>query len=164
MFVEMVLGLKDVPGMLVKALEPVSSKGGNIVSVIHSRGKADVVEVTVAFKVKDDETLGSILAALKREDIAYREVNVEGHRYYSKKSVTFIFIGHVIDRDMQDTIDEINRTGLVRGIDVRMSNPDEESSVLLRVNVDESKMKRLIESIHDICRRKKFLYVSEVMS
>lgn len=161
MFVEMVLGLKDVPGMLVRALEPISANGGNIVSVLHSRGKK-VVEVNVAFKVRDDATLSRILAALRGRRINIRDVNVEGRRYYRKRSVSFILLGHVIDQDVQDTIDEINKVGLVRDIDVRMSNPDEASAVMMKVNVDEERLGRLMDCIKGICNKKDFQMVKGV--
>jgi ACT domain-containing protein len=163
MFVEMVLGLKDVPGMLVKALEPISGNGGNIVSVLHSRGKGDVVDVNVAFRVKDDATLNRILSALKEGGMSVKSVNVEGQRYYRKKSISFILVGHVIDEDIQGTIDEINRIGLVRDIDVRMSNPDDESAVLMRVNVDEDRLGKLMECVRELCKKKKFMLIGEVV-
>jgi ACT domain-containing protein len=162
MFVELVLGLKDVPGMLVKALEPVSGNGGNIVSVLHSRSKKDLVEVNVGFKVKDQVTLNQILEGLKREKVPYREVTVEGRKYYSKKSVSFILVGHVIDQDIQDTIDRLNKIGLVRDVNVRMSDPDTESAVMMRVNLDEDRTVRLINCVEEICKNKKFLLVREV--
>jgi ACT domain-containing protein len=161
MFVEMVLGLRDVPGMLVSALEPISTNGGNIVSVLHNRRKK-VVEVNVAFKVRDDATLTRILSALGERKINVRDVNVEGRRYYRKRSVSFILIGHVIDQDIQDTIDEINKVGLVRDINVRMNNPEEESAVMLRVNVDENMLGRLDESVKSVCERKRFIIVRGV--
>jgi ACT domain-containing protein len=162
MFVEISLGLKDVPGMLVRALEPISANGGNIVNVVHSRGSGGV-RVNVAFKVGDDKTLERILKALKGLKIEYGQVRVEGHRYFSKRSVSFILVGHVIDSDMQDTIDVINKVGLVRDIDVRMSNPKEESAVMMRVNVDEGRLRALMGRIAELCRRKSFLLVSEVV-
>jgi ACT domain-containing protein len=161
MFVEMVLGLKDVPGMLVRALEPISGTGGNIVSVLHSRGKK-VVAVNVAFKVKDDATLNRIIGALRARRISIRAVNVEGHRYYRKRSVAFILLGHVIDQDVQDTIDEINKVGLVRDIDVRMGSPKDESAVMMKVNVDEDRLANLMECVKEICNRKRFLIVRGV--
>jgi ACT domain-containing protein len=162
MFVEMVLGLKDVPGMLVRALEPISANGGNIVSVLHSRGKAENVEVHITFKVGDEETLSRIMGALKAERVSVKDVKVEGHKYFRKKSVSLILVGHVIDQDIQDTIDRINKIGLVRDLDVRMSNPGDVSAVLMNVNVDEDRSKRLMDCIADICASKKFLNIREV--
>jgi ACT domain-containing protein len=161
MIVDVTLALRDVPGMLIRALEPVSSNGGNIVSVVHSRSRGGV-RVNVIFRVRDEVTLQRILDALRGAKVECADVQVEGRRYFRKRSVSFILIGHVIDRDMQDTIDRINRVGLVRDIEVRMGDPDEESAVLMRVNVDENRMGRLMECVRGVSQKKRFLLISEV--
>ena len=163
MRVEMVLGLKDVPGVLVRALEPVSANGGNIVSVLHSRGGGDLVTVNLVFSASDEQMLERILGALKKASISVREVRVEGRKFLSKLVLSFVFIGHVIDQDIQDTIDRINRIGLVRDVDVRMSDPDEESAVLMNVEVDARRLDRLFECVEGICKRKRFLLIREVL-
>ncbi len=162
MRVELLLELKDVPGMLVKVLEPISANGGNIINVVHSRQRGEV-RVTVAFYVRDQATLDHILAALKERRISCGDVTVEGRRYYSKRSLSFILVGHVIDRDVRDTIDRINRLGVVRDVDVKMENPRLESAALLRVNVDEDRVGRLVECVREIAGRKRFLLIEEVL-
>jgi len=156
------IALRDVPGMLVRALEPISSKGGNILSVVHSRGKGSVVGVHIIFRVKDEKTLGKIIAALKKGKYEVEDVQVEGKKYFSKKTISFLIVGHVIDKDIQDTIDRINELGLVRDVDVRMRDPEEESAVLMRVNVDSKKKGKLMERITQICENKRFMLIREV--
>ncbi len=162
MLVEMVMGLKDVPGRLLKALEPISSNGGNIISVVHSRDKVTFVGVNISFKVNDQKTLNKILDALKKEKFEVKDVRVEGKKYFSKKTISFILVGHVIDSDVQDTIDKINEIGLVRDVDVRMRDPEDESAVLMRVNVDEKKYLSLMERIDKICLKKSFMFIREI--
>jgi ACT domain-containing protein len=162
MKVELTLGLKDVPGMLVKALDPISGNGGNILGVVHSRGARDVVEVIVTFSVGDQSTLDHIIKALKKQKTSVREIKLEGRKYYKKKSISFLFIGHVIDTDIQDTIDRINEQGLVSDVDVRMSDPEEESSVIMKAEVDESKTKKLMHEVESICKTKKLLLITEL--
>ena len=159
---EMILGLKDVPGMLVKALEPISEKGGNIVSVVHMRGGQDFVGVNIIFKVKDKKTLERISNALKKRSFEVKSITVEGEKYYSKITFSFIYVGHVIDKDIQDTIDRINEIGLVRDVDVRMSDPTKESAVLMRINVDEKSFHPLMSEIEKISKEKKFMLIREV--
>lgn len=162
MLVKMILGLKDVPGMLLKALEPISSSGGNILSVVHMRSRQSVVGVHISFNVADQNTLNRILSSLKKGKFEIKDVQVEGRRYFSKKSISFILLGHVIDSDIQDTIDSVNELGLVSDVDVRMRDPDEESAVLMRVNVDEEKYGTLIDRVGEISEKKGFLFISEV--
>jgi ACT domain-containing protein len=150
MKVEMRLELKDVPGSLVRALEPISLHGGNIVSVVHSRGSRGVVSVEIGFSVKDQEDLDQIKKDLKKNGVHFSEVLLEGKKYYSKKSVSVIMVGHVIDTDIRDTIDQINKVGLVSDIDVVMPAPEEKSSVMVNIDVDNGSAGRLNDVLEDI--------------
>ncbi|MCX6694990.1 MAG: ACT domain-containing protein [Candidatus Altiarchaeota archaeon] len=152
MKVDLSLALKDVPGMLVKALQPISDHGGNILSVLHSRGGGRV-EVNIVFKVRDESMLEEILKGLGKEKIPVVSAEVEGRRYYKKQSLSFILIGHVIDKDIQDTIDQVNEIGNVSDVDVRMPDPEEKSSVLLSVDVDEKKMASLLRRVDEVLRQ-----------
>lgn len=159
MKIDMVLKVRDVPGMLVNALGPVSGHGGNIVSVTHSRAEKDLVSVHVSFKVSDESSLELIKKALEKQKIRVADITVEGRKYYTKKSLSFVLIGHVIDSDIQDTIDRINVVGLVSGLEVVMPSPDEKSSVLLEAETDEKHYQKLINVVSDICSEKDFLLI-----
>jgi ACT domain-containing protein len=76
-----------------------------------------------------------------------------------KTSLSFILIGHVIDRDIQDTIDRINKVGVVSGLEVAMPSPDDKSSVLMEAEIDEKHYGRLIKVVSDICSEKGFLLI-----
>ena len=52
--------------------------------------------------------------------------------------------------------------GLVTDVDVRMADPDEESAVIMRINYDAEKKEKINERIKSICKKKKFILVSEV--
>jgi len=159
MKIDMVLRVRDVPGMLVKALEPISGHGGNIISVTHSRAEKDIVSVQVSFNVSDESSLEMIKKALEEQRIRVAEIKVEGRKYYLRKSLSFILIGHVIDRDIQDTIDRINRVGVVSGLEVVMPSPDDKSSVLMEAEIDEKHYGKLIKVVSDICLEKDFLLI-----
>ncbi len=159
MKVDMKLGLKDVPGSLLWALEPISLHGGNIVSVLHSRNGKDPVSVQIGFRVKDQKSLDLIKKDMKKHTIHLTEILVEGRKYYSKKTLSIIFIGHIIDKDVLETIDRINEAGLVSSIDVLMPSPEEKSSVMLNIDVDNGNIKRLNKTILGICKEKQFLLI-----
>lgn len=159
MKVDTVLKLKDVPGMLIKALEPISSHGGNIISVTHSRGEKGLVSVHVSFKVQDQSSLNLIRKALEKQGIHISEIEIEGRTYYTKKSLSFILLGHVIDTDIRDTLDRINDVGMVSGIEVVMPAPNQKSSVLMDVEIDEKSNGELIRLVERICKEKDFLLV-----
>jgi len=163
MKVDMILYLKDVPGSLIRALEPISGHGGNIISVLHSRGKKELVSVQISFHVKDEFSLNLIKNSFKKKCIKISKIEVEGKRYYSKKTLTFILIGHVIDRDIRDTIDRINTIGLVSDVDIIMPSPEKESSVMINVDVDARKVDKVIDLINKICEEKNFLMIKSLM-
>jgi len=155
----MQLELKDVPGSLIRVLEPISSHGGNILSVVHSRGERKRVRVQLVFKISDLNSLDLIKSSLRRRGIHASRIDIEGRKYYAKKIFDFVLVGHIIDTDLKDTVDRINESGLVSDIDVVMPDPDEKSSVLLHVEVDESRFSGLLKRIREICREKEFLLV-----
>jgi ACT domain-containing protein len=157
--VDMKLQLRDVPGSLLRALEPISVHGGNIISVLHSRGEKELVSVQLSFKIGDQSSLDLIKKDMRRQSIRISEILLEGKRYYSKKTLSFILIGHVIDRDIRDTIDRINEFGVVSDIDVVMPSPEERSSVMVNVDVDNRNVSRLDKTLYEICREKKFLLI-----
>ena len=162
MKVDMRLALKDVPGSLLRALEPVSSHGGNIVSVLHSRGEKERVEVKVTFQIADQESLNLIRNEMEKRRIQVSDIRVEGKRYYSKKIRSFILVGHVIDTDVRDTIDRINEVGMVSDIDVVMPSPEQKSSVMVNVEVDNGNLERLNSAIEKVCKEKDLLLISSI--
>jgi len=162
MKIDMQLALKDVPGSLLRALDPVSSHGGNIISVLHSRGKKERVEVKVTFQIADQESLDLIRKEMEKRRIQVLDMRLEGKRYYSKKILSFILVGHVIDTDVRDTIDRINEVGLVSDIDVVMPSPEQKSSVMMNVEVDNGKMERLNSMVEEICKEKDLLLISSI--
>jgi ACT domain-containing protein len=159
MKVDMRLELKDVPGSLLRVLEPISLHGGNIISVLHSRGEKDLVVVEIGYTIRDHESLNLIKKDLGKHKVRLSEMLVEGKQYYSKKSLSIILVGHVIDKDIQDTVDRINKVGLVSAMDVVMPAPEEKSSVMINIDVDNGKLERLNNIIKDICKEKKFLVI-----
>lgn len=162
MKVDMRLALKDVPGSLVNAIEPISGHGGNIVSVLHSRGSRDLVDVKINFRVRDQSSLDLIKRELVRVGVRIREIRLEGRRYYAKKSLVFVLVGHVIDRDMQDTLDRLNSIGTVSDIDVKMSDPRDKSSVLIKADVDENRHRRFIKALARLCSEKELVLIDSI--
>ncbi len=163
MIVNMMLGLRDVPGNLVEALKPISSHGGNIISVLHCRDKKDVVPVQITFEVRDQSCLDLIKKHMNENKIRIHEISVEGRRYYSKKTLDVVLVGHVIDNDIRDTVDRMNRLGLVSDLDVMMPSPEKKSSVIMSIDVDDSKINSLIGMINEISKEKDFLAIMSLV-
>lgn len=136
MRIELDIELKDKPGQLLKALEPISRLGGNLISVIHLREnltKSGRVPVHIIIDVENDGVLESILSELEENDIWVAKVG-EAKR---KIRVTVMLIGHVVDTDIRDTIDRLNKIPgtMVADMALSMPHPDKETSALMDIDI-----------------------------
>jgi ACT domain-containing protein len=162
MKVDMVLELADVPGSLIRALTPVSAHGGNIQSVIHNRSGQDMVRVQVSFLVSDESSLELMKRDLNKAKVSVRTITVEGVRYYSRERLAFVLVGHIIDKDLRGTIDRLNEFGAVSDVDVVMTDPKQESTVLINMKMEKRRKKAVEEEIEKICGEKGFLLIRSI--
>ncbi|MFC1786749.1 amino acid-binding protein [Halobacteriota archaeon] len=133
------LELKDTPGQLVLALQPISDFDGNIVSVVHHRDKKTprgMIPVQVAFEIGGDK-LNDLIDKLKKNGIIVARVGEERLR----ESRVVIIIGHIVHSDIRDTIDQIDATGYAEVVDLAMSMPgiNQRSSARLVINATGKK-------------------------
>ncbi|ODS36454.1 hypothetical protein BEH94_01140 [Candidatus Altiarchaeales archaeon WOR_SM1_SCG] len=162
MKIDMTLELKDIPGTLIEAIEPVSRHGGNIRSVLHLRTGSGPVPVEIIFEVPDELSLNLIKNSLEERKIRISEIKVEGKKYYEKETHSFMLIGHVIDTGIMDTIDRLNEVGMVSDLDVLMPSPDEKSSVMMNVDVDKEHSKKLMDVMDEISTEKQLLSIKSL--
>ncbi len=153
------LVLKDVPGQLVKALEPVSQYGGNIISIVHMREeiKGGRVPVHVVVQV-EPENLEKIIGELERRDIWVSNVG----EVKKKQKLTVMLIGHVVDTDLRDTIDRINeiKGALVLDLGLAMPHPEKESSARMDIEIsDPRKAKAVLRRLEEVARKKGLLVI-----
>ena len=80
MRIDLVLELLDAPGQLVKALEPISNYGANLVTVIHKRDyKNDNGNVPVQLTIEgEQENLKDIVN--KYEEIGFSIIEMEDRK------------------------------------------------------------------------------------
>ena len=97
MRIDLVLELLDAPGQLVKALEPISNYGANLVTVIHKRDyKNDNGNVPVQLTIEgEQENLKDIVN--KYEEIGFSIIEMDG--VVKKEKITTILFGHIVDQD-----------------------------------------------------------------
>ncbi len=136
MRIELDIELKDKPGQLVRALEPISRLGGNLISVIHLReelSKSGRVPVHIILELEEYIALERILKELEKMDIWVSKVG-EAER---KKRLTVMLIGHVVDTDIRDTIDRLNKIPgtMVADMSLSMPNPEKETSALMDIEI-----------------------------
>jgi ACT domain-containing protein len=158
------LQLKDVPGQLVKALVPISSFGGNIVSVVHMREKGpkgERVPVHVILEMDNSGRLEKMLNALEDRDIWVSKVG----EVRKKEGITVILIGHIVDTDVRDTIDKINaiRGAMVADLALAMPHPEKETSARMDIDVADSEIgKKVLERLDEIAKDKDLVVVKSL--
>ncbi len=146
--------LEDVPGQLIKVLEPIAKGGGNIVGVVHHRNHArgSLVKVTVTFDLSEPKRLDEILSELRKRKISILRMGGERKTH----AMTAILIGHVFATNIKDTIDRVMATGAaVRKVDARIKSPEEVSSVKLIIEADtEEELTRACQELKKAGREK----------
>ncbi len=162
MRLNMVIELLDVPGQLLAALEPIGTLGANLVTVIHQREiKTERGLIPVQITIEGDtETLDLVMNKLN--ELGFRVIEVDGN--ILKETINTILIGNIVDRDVKDTMDQINQLKGVRVADLslKMSEEPLHSSARITVEADFGKKKDVLEKIQNIGKSKDFLVISEV--
>jgi len=154
--------LKDVPGQLVRALEPISQYGGNIISIVHLREELTGGRVPVHVTIEvDPQKLDKILRELEERDIWVSKVG----EVRKKENIKVILIGHIVDTDARDTIDRINeiKGAMVADLALAMPHPEKESSARMDIEVSgPDAAKKVMARLEKIASEKKFIIIKSI--
>lgn len=156
--------LEDVPGQLVKVLDPISRFGANIQSVVHRREKKTPlgrVPVTVIFDVDDKEKLERIVESLGELDVRIARI---GEKEAAAKEVALL-VGHIIHTDLQDTVDRLGSLKGVRVSDLSLSmgEPGEDSAARLVIEAtDEDKVEAALSELDRVAEEKELLSIKSL--
>ncbi|MCD1293917.1 amino acid-binding protein [Methanocella sp. CWC-04] len=162
MRITMDLELKDIPGQLVRALEPISDAGGNIVSVVHhheNRTPRGTIPIQVIVDMEDGLT--ELKNKLESRDI--KVVRVDEAKLLVHE--TILIVGHIIHSDIRDTIDQIDSTGYAEVVDLAMSMPgiNLKSSARIGINATgKDEMKKAVKLLRDISKEKELLIIEPI--
>ena len=164
LLVRIVMELEDVPGQLLKALEPISRFGGNIQSIMHQRERKTPlgrVPVMLVFEAADRVRLNRILAALRARGVRVTQL---GEREGAVRA-TALLVGHIIHTDIRDTIDRLNalKGVMVSDLSLAMGDLGKESTARMTITADDEKRANLaISSLQRIADRKKLLMITSL--
>ena len=156
--------LEDVPGELLKALEPISRFGGNIQSIMHQRERKTPlgrVPVMLIFEIGDRSRLNRILAALRARGVRVTQL---GEREGAVRA-TALLVGHIIHTDIRDTIERLNALRGVRVSDLSlaMGEPGQESAARMTITADDERRVNLaLSNLQRISDRKKLLMITSL--
>lgn len=161
MRIDLVLELMDVPGQLVKALEPIGSLGANLVTIVHKRDyKNDNGMVPVQLTLEGERE--DLINVVNRfEDLGFTIIEMDG--VVRKEKVTTILFGHIVDQDLRDTMDRINELEGVAivAFDIKLDGEDK-STALINIEADVGKKQIIFNKIAEIAEEKELLVINEV--
>lgn len=161
MRINLVLELMDTPGQLVKALDPISRLGANLVTVIHKRDyKNENGNVPVQLTIEgEQDDLKNVVERF--EDLGFTIIEMDG--VVRKEKITTIFFGHIVDQDLRDTMDRINELEGVQivAFDIKL-NGEEKSTALINIEADVGKKQLVFDRIAEIAEEKELLVINEV--
>ena len=161
MRIDLVLELLDAPGQLLKVLEPISTFGANLVTVIHKRDyKNDSGKVPVQLTIEGEREDLNMLVN-KFEELGFSIIEMDG--VVRKERVTTIIFGHIIDKDLRDSMDRINELEGVNivAFDIKL-NGENKSTSLINIEVDVGKKQIVFDRIAEIAEEKDLLVINEV--
>lgn len=161
MRMDLVLELMDVPGQLVSVLEPISGLGANLVTVIHKRDiKNEKGLIPVQLTLEGEKSnLNQVINRF--EELGVSILEMDG--VVKKEKVSTILIGHIVDRDIRDTMDRINQLDgvYVVGFDIQLDG-EQKSSALINIETDVGKKQLVFDRVEEIAKEKELLMINEV--
>ncbi|MEM0448568.1 MAG: hypothetical protein QW520_01945 [Methanomassiliicoccales archaeon] len=113
------LRLKDVPGQLVKALEPISASDGNIVGVVHNHEAvvAGRITVNVTFEISSQRQLERIMAEWKERDIDVARLSSMLETF----EFEYLIVGDIKPSELRELTDGIESMEDLVTVDIRYS-------------------------------------------
>ena len=161
MRINLVLELLDVPGQLIKILEPISMLGANLITIIHKRDyKSENGKVPVQLTLEgEQESLKKV--ANRFEELGFTIIEMAG--VIKKEKITTILFGHIVDQDLRDTMDRINELESVDivGFDIKLDG-EEKSTALINIEADVGNKQLIFDKIDEIAEEKNLLVINEV--
>lgn len=149
------LELVDEPGELLNALEPIASSGGNLLSIHHERGSVTPrgrIPVEVDLECVPDR-FDEIVDGLRDAGITVIQA---GEERYSE-AVTVLLVGHLVDTDLSDTLERLERSRHASLLDCAVSTPQDRedvSSARIRLAVERDEVPDVLDSVRLIASEK----------
>ncbi|MDR0767948.1 MAG: amino acid-binding protein [Methanosarcinales archaeon] len=164
MKVTMDIELKDEPGQLISALEPVSSNKANLISVFHYH-KTGGMTKTGGGKVQVQLVLDAKVPVIEKikedmEKAGIRILRIGEEKYL--ETITVVMIGHVVNTDIRDTISRIDQTGIAEVTDMSLSMPEinKPTSAVITINaIGNDELKKVVALLKEIAKEKDLLLV-----
>jgi len=163
MRVSMDIELKDIPGQLLSALNPISELKGNLKSIVHHHEKRTprgTIPLQLVFEA-DPKCLEAIISKLEENGVDVTRVDEK--RFVEHGAV--ILIGHIVHTDIEDTIETIDNTGFAEVVEISLSMPhiDTSSSASLKIDaIGKRELHDAITILRDVAMKKDLLVIEPI--
>ena len=149
------LELVDEPGELLRALEPISEAGGNLMSIYHERGNVTPrghipVEVDVSCA---PDRFERIVDSLREAGVNVIQAGAE--RY--DEELVVLLVGHLVETDLSDTLQQVEACANASLTDLSLSAPrgnDESSSARVRLKTKSGTTEEALRKLREIAAQK----------
>ena len=163
MKVSMSIELKDIPGQLVLALQPISDFGGNIRSVVHHRDKktpSGRIPLQLVLEI-EERNLSVLVDRLKERGVNVVRIGEER----LMDSMVVLLIGHIVHSDIRETIDSIDSTGFAEVVELSLSMPgvDLKSSASVTISaVGTEELKDALAILEAAAEKKGIMVIASI--
>lgn len=164
MRVRIEMELEDVPGQLVKVLDPISRYGANIQNVVHERDKKTPlgkVPVMVVLEVKGKDRLEKIIDELK--ELGARIIRAGEEE--ASASAVMLLVGDIIQTDIRDSVNKLNSIEGARVSDLNLAVGDsggESSARIIIEALSEESLQSAISRLREIAEEKDILVIESL--
>jgi len=153
--------VRDIPGQLVAALEPMSTVNANIIGVVHSRDQtiSGRISVDLTFDIDPDliETLKNIWVS---KDVIVAKIGT----VIDLHNTVFMVIGDVTASSMDEIMASAKKKSAIEAYDIRISSSSSgRNSALVTASVkSEEDLVTLEDTIGKECRSRGFTLIRGV--
>lgn len=120
------LRLKDIPGQLVGALQPISDNDGNIRGVVHHHDKkvGGRIAVNVTFEVRTEQALNKILNIWKEREVDIAKIDA----FFETQPIQYLLVGSIPSKELENLAQVLESFENVASIEIRYSGSANSSS------------------------------------
>ncbi len=111
------LRLKDVPGQLVAALEPISTYDGNIRGVVHHHDDriGGRITVNVIFEVRNEQSLDKILSTWKKGEVDVAKIDA----FFETYPLQYLLVGNISSKELESITKGLEAMENVASLEIR---------------------------------------------
>lgn len=162
MRLKLLVELPDTPGQLVSILQPLSSFGANVSTIIHEHDNRTADgRIPVHFTLDGSrDILEKGIEFIRQQDVDIIEID----GILKKVKQTFLLLGNLPTSDVMQTVHKIDELEDVKisSVDLNIGNDLQESVCKIVIETSENKCLEATHEVQKIADNDKFLLIKEI--